>query len=89
MRPDWQLLSDHGHRVIAYYQAIRHYLIIRVAEAKFDPNDWDLNPHLQIEHAVDFVVEDVKAEGFPECTRENVYLFWLTSKIFTRGGDPL
>jgi hypothetical protein len=56
----------------------RERLDVRVREAKLDPNDLDLNPHLQLVHVADAVVADVKDMGFTEVTREEVYLAWLT-----------
>lgn len=57
-------------------------LSIRAEEAKLDPNDLDLNPHMNIVHVADRVVADLKAEGFDEADREGVYLTWLNAKIY-------
>ncbi len=86
MRADLQLLCDHAPhgRTLARSIVVRRALIERIKAADIDRDDfWDLNPHLQLQHVADMVMDDVKAEGFTECTREEVYLMWLTSHIFT------
>jgi len=90
MRPELELLVSHSPngRSLARFSTIGEHLARRSDEAKLDPNDFDLNPHLQVQAVADMVVCDVVAEGFSECTREEVYLFWLTNRIF-HGDQPL
>ena len=69
-------------RMFARSMLIQERLLVRAVDARLDPDDFNLNPHLQIVHVADQVVTDVQGEGFPECTREEVYLVWVTRLIF-------
>lgn len=85
MRFDLQLLCEHQEhgRELARSIFIRERLIARAAEPdRMAPDEFDLNPHLQVVGVADLVVADVREEGFDECTREEVYLLWLTNEIF-------
>jgi hypothetical protein len=68
---------------------LRERLLVRVAEFKLDPEDIDLNPHLQLCRIAELVVGDVVEEGFPEIDEEDVYLMWLTTHIFKMSGPPI
>lgn len=82
MREYLQKLVDRASRDTARSMLIRERVLARTEEANIDPHDFDLNPHLQILHIADLTVGDVQSEGFPEVTREEVYLAWLTTLLF-------
>ena len=84
MRQDLQTIIDNvpkGGRDVARMMFTQERALERAKEAKLDPNDFDLNPHLQIQSVADQVLADVRVD-FPESTREEVYLLWLTSIIW-------
>jgi 2'-5' RNA ligase len=82
MREDLQKLVDHLPEGLPKAMFIQERLRVRVEEAKLDPEDYDLNPHLQLVRIADQVIADVLAEEFERCSREEVYLLWLTNQLF-------
>ncbi len=80
-------VKPHGHH-FALWMFIQERIAIREKEANLNPDEIDLNPHLLLVDVADKVLADCKEEGFrkeegfEEGTREDVYLLWLTSKVF-------
>ena len=88
MKEHLKMLCDtqpHG-REIARNMVVMGSLQERISEAEgqdmLNQNDWDLNPHLQVKFVASQVVADAQKEGFEETSVEEVYLAWLTHKIF-------
>jgi|HubBroStandDraft_6_1064221.scaffolds.fasta_scaffold321666_2 hypothetical protein len=84
MKPYLQAMIMHCDRQTAIWMCIQEQIKIREKEAAFDPNDFDLNPHLQLVSVANQVLKDCELEGFhkDELKLEDVYLLWLTMKIF-------
>jgi hypothetical protein len=70
-------------------KVIRDKLAIVLASDPLDPADEDLNPHLSIQHHAELVVTQCKYAGLHDLTLEDVYLVWLTTRIFRNAGPPL
>jgi hypothetical protein len=85
VRDDLKLLMEHAGPEMALSVFAGGRLVERVRDAKLDPEDFDLNQHLQLVAIADKVIEDALAEGFESCTHEFVYLLWLTLKTFHPG----
>ena len=87
MRDDLKLLVDAGHQGLARNMFMQERLRAVAEAAKLDPDDWDLNPHLQLVAIAERVVSEMVAEGFPEASKEEVYRLWLTGHVF--GHNPI
>lgn len=81
MKEYLQVIREHvGEEYIRFMLIHQH--LREVLEAEQLDLTLDLNPHLQVQHAVDAVITRVVADGEGiTCTREDVYLFWLTQEL--------